>query len=750
MTWVDLTMNSVSVCPQGTLSLRFFLLPLVILCAVAAEGSGASVAPSPKPLAVGPHPLILEDIPQPMTARRPRTEAEREHLEALALFAAGRTHERREQYVEALRCYQRALRYDPQSAEVDWAIVRVAFRLKRYAEAARYALLPIELKDAEPLLLRRLAVYLSEENDWGRGVALYEKALAANGQGKETATDVLLRMELGRIYHFTEKYQRAADNFARVLVALDHPEKVGIDQQFAKALLGDAAATYQTMGDCFLAVGRPQEARAVFEKAERRKSNKALWQFELARVLVKSGKPAEALTALEAAFAEHLRDEGTVPYETLADVLGALGKKKELIERLEKLRAAQPSDASLGYYLAAQYRAAGKPDKAEALYVALLKQRPAAAGYRGLVEIYRQGKRFDALLALFGGMLEKTSVLETLGAESQTISGDAEAMRGIVAAGRAMLKADPAKFGYGARLAVALLALEAKQYETASEFFQLTLATKPKAAAEVLMAWGVGLLMAERSAEAVKVFQRGIDEKLLPEENPAFYFYLAGALGVAGRTDDALAAARIAAEKKKDSARFRGRVAWVLYGAKRYDEARKAYESLVGEFDTERDSAETRDVLREARLALSNLAVLRGDMPGAEEWLEEVLDEFPDDEGALNDLGYLWADQNKELSRAKRMIEQAVKAEPDNMAYRDSLGWVLFRLGQLPQAVVELEKAAADKKPDGTVLDHLGDAYVRMNRRDKALEAWRKAVDAFRRDKAADKIQAVEKKMLAK
>ena len=365
----------------------------------------------------------------------------------------------------------------------------------------------------------------------------------------------------------------------------------------------------------------------------------------------------------------------------------------------------------MGYYLAAQYRAAGKTDKAEALYVALLKERPALAGYRGLVEIYRQGKRFDALLALMGGMLEKTSVLETLGTEAQTISGDAEAMRGIVAAGRAMLKADPAKFGYGGRLAVALLALEAKQYETASEFFQLALATKPKSAAEVLMAWGVGLLMADRAAEAVKVFQRGIDEKLLPDDNPAFYFYLAGALALAERTDEALAAARTAAEKKKDSARFRGRVAWVLYGAKRYDEARKAYEELVREFDADHDSAETRDVLREARLALSNLAVIRGDLPAAEEWLEQVLDEFPDDEGALNDLGYLWADQNKELPRAKRMIEQAVKAEPDNMAYRDSLGWVLFRLGQLPEAVVQLEKAAADKKPDGTVLDHLGDAY---------------------------------------
>ena len=61
-----------------------------------------------------------------------------------------------------------------------------------------------------------------------------------------------------------------------------------------------------------------------------------------------------------------------------------------------------------------------------------------------------------------------------------------------------------------------------------------------------------------------------------------------------------------------------------------------------------------------------------------------MLDEFPDDAGAMNDLGYLWADQDKNLQRARRMIRKAVDAEPDNAAYRDSLGWVLFRLGRYP------------------------------------------------------------------
>ena len=50
-------------------------------------------------------------------------------------------------------------------------------------------------------------------------------------------------------------------------------------------------------------------------------------------------------------------------------------------------------------------------------------------------------------------------------------------------------------------------------------------------------------------------------------------------------------------------------------------------------------------------------------------------------------------------------------AEPENAAYRDSLGWALFKLGRYDEAVVELEKAASVlTQPDGVVLDHLGDA----------------------------------------
>ena len=59
---------------------------------------------------------------------------------------------------------------------------------------------------------------------------------------------------------------------------------------------------------------------------------------------------------------------------------------------------------------------------------------------------------------------------------------------------------------------------------------------------------------------------------------------------------------------------------------------------------------------------LSNLAALQDDLLQAEEWLEQILDEAPDDISAANDLGYIWVDQGKHLERSLRMIQFAVAA----------------------------------------------------------------------------------------
>ncbi|MCE5267650.1 MAG: tetratricopeptide repeat protein [Planctomycetaceae bacterium] len=693
-----------------------------------------------------PAPLTLDDVPETLKPRQERTEADRDKVKALALFAAARTHEDRQEYADALRSYQRALRWDPTSTAAAEGAIFTAARLGRYGEAARYAV-ATKPPRLDPLVLARLVIHIAENGEPAKALALYEKwAGRSDRWAKPRGADILLRMEIGQLYFTQDKPKQAAECFAAVIHALEHPTEAGITDELKKVLVGEPGPTYQMMGDCFLAAGRIEEAQAAFQKAEELTPNKATRQLNLARVQAKTGKAAEALKTLDGLLEDKAANRDAMVYATLVEVLTKLGKKEELIGRLEKLRVANPKDLPLGYCLAQQCDAAKQTEKAQTLYLELLKVAPTTAGYRALANICLRQKRYDALLDVLGESVEKIGAAETLDGQLQTIAAQPDVAREVIAAARGRLKASAERLGYGGRMVAALLALDAKQFDTASEFFRLALATKPKHTDDVFLIWGVGLLTGDRSAEAAKVFQQAIDEKALPANNPAFHFYLAGALALDGRTDDALAAAQVAAEKRKDAPRFVARPAWVLYLGKRYDEAEKAYRQLLERFNADFGSSEARDVLREARLSLSNLAVIKGDLPQAEEWLEQVLDEFPDDTGAMNDLGYLWADQNKHLGRAERMIRQAVAAEPDNTAYRDSLGWLLFRQGKHSEALVELEKAAKDEKPGGAVLDHLGDTYMKLDRRDKAVAAWRKAAEAYRREKETDKATSVEKK----
>ena len=702
---------------------------------------------------------IREPLPERFVPKIPRTEAEQDRLEALALYSAGRAYQQRQEYATALRYYERALRCDPQAHAAIQEIVPLAFRLKRNSEALRYALKATQWADADPQLVLRLAEYLKEAGDWRRALSLYEKAFALRPNQKDMAGDIPVRMEMGRLYYLTEDYKKGAECFSRVLDALDHPQSYGLNEEpgkakpggdFKKKILGEPGPALNLIGECFLAADRPDAAVAAFEKAHVAVPNRALLEFHLARVRARTGKPQEALAALEQCFGQRLLAEGIGPYELLAEVLQKLNKSNELMPRLEKLRAAEPSKVPLVFFLAEEYRKAGQLDKAEPLYRTLVDRTGVTLGYRGLAEIYRKTKRSDALLALLGQAVEKAGSLESLGGEGKEVAADAAMVRSLADAARARLKAAPKQVGYGMRLVVALLAMENKDWNTAGEFFDLAIAAEPKKAGDWLLLWGAALLDAERPADAAKVFQRGIDQKALPADNPGFSFYLAAALELAGRSDEALAAARKAAEQKPDSARIVSRTAWLLYHAHRYDEAIKAYSELIRKFDADYQSGENREVLRDARLALSNLCVTQNRLPEAEEWLEQVLDEYPDDPGASNDLGYLWADQGKHLQRALRMTRLAVDAQPANLAYRDSLGWAFFRLGRNQEALVELEKAAADKAPDAVILDHLGDVYLKVNQPAKAKDAWRRAVEGFRKDKEPEKARKTEEKMKGK
>jgi Flp pilus assembly protein TadD len=100
----------------------------------------------------------------------------------------------------------------------------------------------------------------------------------------------------------------------------------------------------------------------------------------------------------------------------------------------------------------------------------------------------------------------------------------------------------------------------------------------------------------------------------------------------------------------------------------------------------------------------------------------------PDHADALNFVGYTYAEQGVRLDEAERLVRRAADLKPRSGHVLDSLGWVLFRRGDVRRAVDALEQADALAGPDATILEHLGDAYRAESRPADAARAYARAL----------------------
>jgi len=120
----------------------------------------------------------------------------------------------------------------------------------------------------------------------------------------------------------------------------------------------------------------------------------------------------------------------------------------------------------------------------------------------------------------------------------------------------------------------------------------------------------------------------------------------------------------------------------------------------------------------------------------------KALEFAPDQPYVLNYLGYSWAEQGRNLDRAREMIERAVQQQPNNGAIVDSLGWVAMRQGDVATAVRLLERATELEPGDPTINGHLGDAYWVDGRRLEAMFQWRRALNLKPDDDEKARIEA--------
>ena len=231
--------------------------------------------------------------------------------------------------------------------------------------------------------------------------------------------------------------------------------------------------------------------------------------------------------------------------------------------------------------------------------------------------------------------------------------------------------------------------------------------------------FSLGQLLSERAREdlAINVYRQ------IGSDTPYSWYArlsIADALHGQEKIDEAVGILQAMADERQERSDVMRTLADLFRIEKQFEEAIEAYGEAFAREDGEADW---------------RLHYTRGiALERAEQWERAEADFLaalalePDQPLVLNYLGYSWVEQGVELERAKAMIETAVSKRPEDGYITDSLGWVLFRLGDYEGAVVHLERAVTLEPGDPVINDHLGDAYWLVGRKLEARYQWLRAL----------------------
>jgi tetratricopeptide (TPR) repeat protein len=234
---------------------------------------------------------------------------------------------------------------------------------------------------------------------------------------------------------------------------------------------------------------------------------------------------------------------------------------------------------------------------------------------------------------------------------------------------------------------------------------------------EVIETYGAGKDFKQARQTADAALKKFPGDRLVMMEH-------ASLLGQLGQYDAAIGELRAFPNASKDRDVLI-QISQIQDKAKRFADERKTLDAADGVSSTDQE-----------RQAIS---FMRGAMyereknfEAAEQQFRKILQTDPNNAGALNYLGYMYADRGVHLEEAQTLISKALDADPGNGAYLDSLGWVHFRLNQLDRAAGELQEAIDKVGKDPTVHDHLGEVYFKQGKFKEAIQQWESSVEEMK------------------
>ena len=109
-------------------------------------------------------------------------------------------------------------------------------------------------------------------------------------------------------------------------------------------------------------------------------------------------------------------------------------------------------------------------------------------------------------------------------------------------------------------------------------------------------------------------------------------------------------------------------------------------------------------------------------------WIPSHISKSKLDTAAKERLNAEFSALKQKLDEALKLSQSALKTEPDNPSYLDSLGWVYYKLGKLDLAEQNLKKAMTFDVSSATIHEHLGDVYQKQGKTELAKTSWQKAL----------------------
>ena len=443
--------------------------------------------------------------------------------------------------------------------------------------------------------------------------------------------------------------------------------------------------------------------------------------------------------------------------------------------------AAQPAAAAAGdagYYflLGRRHESMGDVDKAVAAYKQALTLAPNSAELRAeLAGLYaRQDRAVEAIdtaeeaLTKDPDNREANRILGTIYAAlaEQRLKlrpGDDPALyvpRAIAALERARAQGPDTPVD----LTLGRLYLQTKSYDKAIALLRRVQLEQP-GSTELAMMIATAEEGAGRTADAAETLREAITD------NPKFFrgLIMLAELSEKQREWDAAADAYMKAQALNPRIDLASRRAAALINAGKAPAARDLLQPGAAKPDAEPmvlylyatalrqsgDLAGAEAAARRLRAAAPNdprgLYVLaqvleqRKDFDGAERALREILERDPEDATALNYLGYMLAERGQRLDEAVTLVQRALKLEPGNPSFLDSLGWAYYQQGKLDLADPPLTEAAGKLPNNSVILDHLGDLRFKQRRFSDATAAWQRALNG---DGESIDRQVIEKKIV--